>query len=159
MNDVKAHTKAETFTKMFQFQEGIYNNAFSDLTDEVALERPSKRSNHMNWLLGHILHCRFMLGNMIGIEAKNPFGNVYWDAIEDSAYPSIKEMLAEFPQISKKLEERLSHMTDDELNSKPNPDRPAPAELVSFFVYHEAYHLGQLGYARKIIGMEPLKSH
>ena len=159
MNDVKTNTKAETFGKMFRFQEGIYNNAFENLTEDVALKRPSERSNHMNWLLGHVLHCRFMLANMIGSAAKNPFENVYWDAIGNKDYPRIQEIQGQFPQIGKELEERLSHMSNDEMDSRPAPDKPSMAELVSFFVYHEAYHLGQLGYARKIVGLEPLKSH
>ncbi len=159
MTQEKTNVKAELFSSMFQFQGGIYKNALENLTDELAHQRPSDKSNHTNWLLGHILHCRYMLANMIGVEAKNPFDKTYWGAIEDKTYPEINEVTKHFPSISSLLVDKLSSMTDAELDAKPAPDKPSTADIVSFFVYHEAYHLGQIGYARKMIGLEALKSN
>jgi len=144
---------------MFKFQGGIYQNALEDLTEELALKRPSNKSNHANWLLGHILHCRYMLANMIGAKAENPFDEVYCDAIENGDYPTVEKVFAQFPIISEKVLDRLSGLTDSELDAKPAHDKPALADIVSFFVYHEAYHIGQLGYVRKLIGLAPMKSH
>ena len=100
-----------------------------------------------------------MLANMIGVEAENPFSNTYWGAIEDKDYPEIKEVTKHFPSITSLLINKLSIMTDAELDTKAAPDKPSTADMVSFFVYHEAYHLGQIGYARKMIGLEALKSN
>ena len=159
MTKEKTNLKAELFSNMFQFQCGIYQNALENLTDELANQRPSDKNNHTNWLLGHILHCRYMLANMIGVEAENPFDKIYWGTIEDKDYPKIKEVTKHFPIISSLLTDKLSKMTDAELDTKPAPDKPSTADIVSFFVYHEAYHLGQIGYARKMIGLETLKSN
>ena len=155
----KTNAKAELLSSTFKFQEGIFQNALIGLTDELAHQRPSEQNNHINWLLGHLLHCRYMLSNMLGIEAENPFGNSYWEAIENKAYPRLDELVKYFPTISSLLIEKLSDMTDEELDAKPAPDKPSTTEIVSFFAYHEAYHLGQIGYARKMIGLDALKSN
>ncbi len=159
MDVLTTNKKAGVYAAMFRFQEGIFNNAFDNLTQEDALERPSERSNHLNWLLGHILHCRYMLAGMVGVQLENPFGNLFWEPIADREYPGIDKIRDSFPVISEQLLTILSAFTDEELDAIPAPDQPSLSEIISFFAYHEAYHIGQLGYIRKFIGMEPLKSN
>ncbi len=159
MEVLTANKKAGVYTAMFRFQEGIFNNAFDNLTPEDALERPSGRSNHLNWLLGHILHCRYMLAALVGVQEQNPFGALFWDPITDVEYPSMEDIRATFPVISEKLLSKLVAFTDEELDAKPVQGQPSLSEIISFFTYHEAYHIGQLGYVRKFIGMGPLKSN
>jgi uncharacterized damage-inducible protein DinB len=159
MNDTTLMSKAEVFSNMFQFQSSIFHNALVQLTQEDSLKRPSPQSNHINWLLGHIVHCRYMIAGMIGVKAENPFGNRYWTPIDDASYPTLREIVETFPIISEKLLDRLSGMTNEDLEVSPAPGQPSWSDIVSFFVYHEAYHLGQIGYARKLIGLEAMKSN
>lgn len=153
-----ANVKAETFTGMFKFQEGIFNNAFDGLTNEKALIKPSEQSNHINRILGHVLHCRFMLINMLGDSSQNPFGNIYWEPNEKE-YPSIEEILEQWPIICKKLENKIKTMSDEQLDAQPEEKRPSLSNIISFFIYHESYHLGQVGYARKIVGLNAMKAN
>ncbi len=159
MIDQKTNTKAQTFVSMFQYQESIYNNAFENLENDTALVRPLTTANHMNWLLGHVLHCRYMLANMLGVEDQNPFGNLYWEKLEGENFKSIEEIKALFPSISEKLMRQIGSMTDEQLDNKSAPEKPALSDIISFFIYHEAYHIGQLGYARRLVGLEPMKSN
>ena len=159
MTEQKTNAKASLLGGMFVFHDRIFHNAFENLTEALALRRPSENSNHSNWVLGHILHCRYMLANMLGLEAVDPFGEIYWTGIENREYPTIAEISGHFPKISGKLMDKLSAMDDAELDARPAPDKPCLTDIVSFFVYHEAYHLGQLGYARKLIGLEAMVSH
>ena len=151
-------TKADLYDSMFRFQEGIYQNALLGMTEEQALCRPSDKSNHINWLMGHILHCRFMLTNMLGVKAENPFGNRYWSAIDEQEYPALEKVTGLLPAITATLTKKLTSLSDEEFDARPASDKPSVSDIVSFFVYHEAYHLGQIGYARKIIGLDPLQS-
>jgi uncharacterized damage-inducible protein DinB len=153
------NSKAEVFCGMFQFQGGIYNNALEGLSEKDALGRVLEKSNHTNWLLGHVLHCRYMLANMLGVQESNPFGKIYWGKMDEKNFPSFAEVTKHFPVISIKLIEKLSSLTDTELDAKPTADKPSLTEIISFFVYHEAYHIGQIGLTRKLIGLEPLKSN
>jgi len=159
MKAAKNNLKGDTFSGMFQFQSGIYDNAQVDLTEEVALKKASQNSNTINWLLGHILHCRFMLAKMIGVKVENPFGETYWGPLQDKKYPKVKEVVSHFPAVSKKLTSRISSMTNEELDARPAEGQPSLADIISFFAYHEAYHLGQIGFARRAIGLEAMKSN
>jgi hypothetical protein len=159
MKTQEANVKSELFCHMLEYQGGIFQNAFDNLTDEFALIRPSERSNHSNWLLGHIVHCRFMLAGMIGLEVKNPHEEIYWQAIDNIAYPSIERLNADFKNISSLLINEIGNLTDESLEDNSVAHQPPLAEWISFFAYHEAYHLGQIGYLRKLIGMESLKSN
>ena len=159
MQTTTSNVKAATFSGMFEFQGTIYENAQANLSEEQAQQRPGEHNNHINWLLGHVLHCRFMLANMLGVEAENPFGQRYWTAIEEVEYPAVAEVVQHFAGISSKLVAALNTMSDEQLDARPAEGKPSMSEIVSFFVYHEAYHLGQLGYARKAIGMEAMKAN
>jgi uncharacterized damage-inducible protein DinB len=151
-------TKAETFKHMFQFQMGIFNNALENLDDKKALIRMTNNTNHMNWLLGHILHCRYMLLNMLGNNEQNPFGQLYWTAIEDKPYPKIQEVISLMPGISQRLDATLSSLNDEKIEQE-NEDKSSLEGTLVFFAYHEAYHLGQLGLLRKAVGLGALKSY
>ncbi len=159
MIEQNTKVKAELFATFFQYQAGIFQNALMELTEENVLKRPSDRSNHINWILGHILHCRYMLAGRLGLDVESPFGDTYWKAIEDKKYPKMEEVVNDFPKISEKLIQQIKSKSDEELDHRAAQDQPSLADMLSFFSYHEAYHLGQIGYARKIIGLEAMKSH
>jgi len=150
--------KVDVYRRMFEFQQGIFQNALEDLSETAALQRPSSNSNHINWLLGHLLHCRYMLANVVGVPTTNPFGEIYWNALQDMNYPALIEVTAHWPEITSQLLEKLSTFCDDDLQSRESADKPSLEEMIAFFVYHEAYHLGQIGIVRKIIGVGAMKS-
>jgi uncharacterized damage-inducible protein DinB len=151
--------KQEVYRSMFEFQSGIFQNALEGLSESNVLTRPSPHANHINWLLGHLLHCRYMLAGMIGAQVHNPFEEMYWNSIEDKSYPKLIEIISRWPEATEKLLSRLSEMTDAELEARTATEKPTLEEMVSFFAYHEAYHLGQIGIVRKIIGLDAMKSH
>ena len=140
-----------TFESMFQFQESIFSNALDGITESDALRVISPHSNHINWLVGHIVHCRYMLVNMLGVQQTNPFEDLYWKASEAQSFSTLSDISKEFFRISDLLKDALLNPLGD--NSKATP------EMISFFIYHEAYHLGQIGYLRKALGMGVMKSH
>jgi hypothetical protein len=159
MTAQQKHSKSETLRGMFLFQRGIFENALDGLSDVAALKRISDTSNHMNWLLGHIVHCRFMLAGIVGIRESNPFGNTYWSGIEEKAYPNVSEVVLQMNSISEKLMAKLASLSDEALDATLGPDQPVLGDVISFFSYHEAYHLGQVGMVRKLVGLGSLKSN
>lgn len=159
MIEQQTHAKAETFVGMFQFQQGIFENALDNLSDGIALTCIPGIKNHMNWLLGHIVHCRFMLSGMIGLQKSNPFGDTYWTAVAETPYPNIEEIARQMTEISKSITNKIGELSDDDLMARSGKGEPNLNDVISFFAYHEAYHLGQIGLVRKGVGLGTLKSN
>jgi uncharacterized damage-inducible protein DinB len=100
-----------------------------------------------------------MLAGMIGLEEVNPFNKLYWSAIQERDYPGLADVVMEMNRISGKLLNQLATSTDESIFAEEAPGKPALAEIISFFAYHEAYHLGQIGLLRRLLGLSALKSH
>ena len=147
------------YTDQLAMQAGIFNNAFDGITDKDALKRPNGRVNHLNWLLGHLATCRFMLLNLIGGKENDPYFNLYFKAIADDArYPSLPVIKNNWEQATGLLIQKIESLTEEEMNLEIPGKGGRPKDFISFFIYHEAYHLGQVGYARKFLGLPVLQS-
>lgn len=150
---------ASAYTDMFNMQAGIFNNAFDGINDKDAVKRPNEQVNHLNWLLGHLATCGLMLLNLIGGKAADPHFNIYFKAISDETkYPSLAEIKDNWDFGTKLLIEKIESISEEEMETEIPGKGGRPKDFISFFVYHEAYHLGQIGYARKFLGLPVLKS-
>jgi uncharacterized damage-inducible protein DinB len=150
---------ASAYTDMFNMQTGVFNNALDGINDTDALKRPNDQVNHLNWLLGHVATCRLMLLNLIGGNAADPYFNIYFKAISgETNYPSLNEIKDNWDFATKLLIEKIESITEEEMEAEIPGKGGRPKDFISFFIYHEAYHLGQIGYARKFLGLPVLKS-
>jgi hypothetical protein len=144
-------------------QTRLLQNVISGINDEAAHKRLEGSPNHAAWITGHLVSSRYDLGNMIGINDKEPFPELLGNrkAIQpDLKYPSMSELTKGWDEIGKKLTKRLSEMTDEEL-SKPTPF-PIPTGnntilgLAAFISHHEAYSIGQLSIFRRFLGLSAM---
>jgi len=151
---------ASAYTDMFNMQSGIFNNALDGINDKDAVKRPNEQVNHLNWLLGHLATCRLMLLNLIGGKAADPYFNIYFKAISgETKYPTLQEIKDNWDFATKLLIEKIESITEEEMETEIPGKGGRPKDFISFFIYHEAYHLGQIGYARKFLGLPVLKSN
>ena len=147
------------YIDMFNMQGGIFNNAFDGIKDKDALKRPNDQVNHLNWLLGHIATCRYMLLNLLGGKEADQYFNIYFKALStDTNYPAIAEVKSNFDNATKLLIQKIESIAEEEMETQIPGKGGRPKDFISFFIYHEAYHLGQIGYARKFLGLPVLKS-
>lgn len=153
------NSKSLAFNQVLKQQDHIFQNAMAGLNEKQALQRPSDNTNHINWLLGHILHCRYMLANMLGEAVENPFGKTYFSPITNGDYPTVHQIAELWPAVTEKLTQKIAAFTEAGLDERSNPEGPAPSDLIAFFIYHEGYHLGQIGFIRKLLGFEPMKTN
>ena len=150
---------ATAYIDMLNMQAGIFKNAFDGITDKDALKRPNEKVNHINWLLGHLATCRFMLLNLIGCNENDPYFNIYFKAISpDTSYVSLQEIRSNWEKASVLLLKKIETISEEEMEEDLPGKKAKPKDFISFFIYHEAYHLGQVGYARKFLGLPILKS-
>ncbi|EJL75453.1 hypothetical protein [Chryseobacterium populi] len=119
------------------------------ITNEESMIFPNGEANCMNWIFGHLIYIRNAFLNVLGEES-------VWDNEKFSCYNrgeiplNRKEEFVTFEELKSYLKE-----SQDKLEAKLNILEsfvPETVEDISVLSYHEAYHSGQMGYLRRILG-------
>ena len=93
---VKAHS-THTLATQFDLQTRLFNNVLDDISDAEADERIRDTVNHIKWLAGHLTSSRFGMGKIGGLEAEDPWADLFSHGhglSEDADYPSIDAIKA-----------------------------------------------------------------
>lgn len=141
----------EELKTVFKFNAFVFNKNLEDLTQDESLMTPAEGGSCINWILGHILLTRDYIHELLGMEkiCSKEFGKTYEKGsgkINSGQAEDIKELLAKL----KTSQERLMKVLDEKdlrLEQKLLDEIPALS-------FHEAYHAGQTGILRRIIGKE-----
>ncbi len=148
------------FAQLLSVNDRLLGKALATVRSEDLARRPAPHSNPLVWVVGHVLATRNLLAKAAGATAlelawAESFGQKsVFD--ETAAHPSVEELRRVLGELSTQLQARLPLLTDAELSS-PAPRRFPAVEpnlrgMIAFLVYHEAYHVGQLGYLMKWLG-------
>jgi DinB superfamily len=149
--------------QLYAFNTNLYEKALEGLDREQALRQPTPNGNPILWIAGHLASSRFGIAAMLGQERPLPWAKVFHrgSTLEDpSALPELSVVLEGWRDISAVLVPRLAAATDAEL--APPAPRPFPIEdktirgAVTFLAFHEGYHLGQISYIRRGLGLSGL---
>ncbi|MCE7980459.1 MAG: DinB family protein [Caldilinea sp. CFX5] len=130
------------------------------LTHEQSLLQPAMRGNCMNWVLGHLLEGR----NGILQQLDQP---IVLPAPDDEFYkresapitptsPAVplQTLLAGLDEALVRIEQSLQSIAEEKMATIINEERQTTRRAsISFSVWHEAYHLGQLEYLRQLTGV------
>lgn len=137
----------------------LFEKAIDGLDREDLLTAVGPDCNPMIWILAHLTYTRCLLVNLLGAKLELPWEDRFGAGrkIEDpDEYPEAGEVVAIWKEVSEQLTTQLKQLSFEDL-SKPSPyDFPVPDKslrgAINFLAYHEAYHIGQLGYLRKWLG-------
>ncbi len=160
---MSANTSISPLIAQFNMQTRLFHNVLENF-DKNYDKRPGEKTNHAAWLAGHIAGTRINIANMIGVDYKNPYSDLYenFKPLDPaSKYPSLEDVKKTWNEVSPKFSERLNQL-DDKFLSAPAPFK-LPIEdgtmkgVLAFFSHHEAYHLGQLGTTRRYFGYDGMK--
>ena len=136
------------------------------MTDEQAALRPSASANSAAFVAAHVAEPRFYLLNMLGAEQSSPIAAYLEGArgIDDvKRFPPMLEIQRAWTDASHALRDRLDEMTTLELDASvacpfPLPiSDPTALSLLTFFVQHDSYHIGQLALLRKHAGLPAMQ--
>lgn len=131
------------------------------LTHEESLTQPAPAGNCLNWVLGHLVRSRNEALAVAGREPRFPAEELatyerggVWNPAR--ALP-LEELLSRFAALQEPLEQAVTAL-DAEALAAPAPFSPSgnPEEtvgtLLSGIGFHEAYHVGQTGLLRRLLG-------
>jgi len=131
------------------------------MTAEQSLAQPFPAGNCANWILGHMTNVQNGVMRLVGQEpvwVSDQLSNAGWNPITSRtkaiAWESLRDRMLDSRErcvaaISSLSEEKLA----DEV---PHPfgGTTSRGQLLSTLAFHQAYHAGQLGIARRIAGLE-----
>jgi len=148
-----------TTAQMFDTSAQLFNKAVAGLSDDQWLAQPGPDSNHLLWIAGHLIVARGKVLRMLGQEWSAPWESLFSRGAAQPApdsCPRPDEIQRAWKDVSERLPIALAH-ADSEFLSRPAAEgRPTldgtVGGTISFFSFHESYHLGQMGYLRKWLG-------
>jgi uncharacterized damage-inducible protein DinB len=131
------------------------------MTAEQSLAQPSPGGNCANWIVGHLTNVQNGVMQVIGqtpVWESDQLANAGWEPITGQ-----REAIAWDTMRDRMLGSRdrcvaaISSLGDAQMAEQvPHPfgGSTSRAELLSLLAFHQAYHAGQLGLARRVAGLE-----
>jgi hypothetical protein len=145
----------------FQFSVGAFvlERNLTGVTNEESLWAPQPGGNTMNWIVGHVVRARNQALGLLG--ATPLFEDADFEAygaasVATGALP-LDELKRRFDALGAPLDAALRRTSPQHLSAAApfsptgNPDETVGTLLASI-AFHEAYHLGQTGLARRLLG-------
>lgn len=153
------HPAAGPLGVIFTVNDTFINRSIDGLSEDELWHRPTDHTNPMYWLLGHIVHTRGALLRILGDEFRTGWGDRFQRGAvikARSEYPALAEIERVRTETSAKLAARLATITEAELTREATghqlPGSKTIGDQIAFLGLHEAYHVGQLAYVRKMLG-------
>ena len=139
----------------------LYLNVLDGVDDDAAQVRPCASANSLLFIALHVLDGRCFAARMLGADATHPYQEEL-DAVQSieemERFPELDGVRAAWREASEILEERLPELTAAELAEKAPTEFPVGDGTVlggaAFLGQHESYHIGQLAYVRRCLGLE-----
>jgi uncharacterized damage-inducible protein DinB len=153
----------KTLAYQFGLCSYVLERNLSQLSDEDSLVGPQRGGNCLNWVLGHLTYTRNMALGVVGQQplfAMEDF-KVYTGETpfrREDALP-LDELKRRFKATQEPLVKGLNGMSSDAMNTPApfsptgNPDETV-GTLLAAIAFHEAYHAGQTGILRRVVGRE-----
>ncbi len=143
----------------YRMNTDMLTKMVTDLSPEEWLRHPDGTSNHVAWIVGHVIWTRGRLLARLGTEWSQPWLELFGRGAkcgDDVAYPSHDTLLDAWRASSSVLCNALENATDEFL-AQPSVQGPPSSDgkqsgVVNFLAIHETYHLGQISYLRSWLG-------
>jgi uncharacterized damage-inducible protein DinB len=153
-------TPTEALKAQFDMQTRLFSNVLDGITEAEAGTRENDHVNHMKYIAGHVLNTRLgAVANFTGQQPDNTYAAQFGRGVAidpNASYPPLSEIAAKWKESAQKLSDGLANVPAEALASKSPAQFPIGDDTVqgalSFFLSHEAYHIGQLGLLRKMLG-------
>lgn len=151
---------ARSHAQLLPVHASLAAKAVGGLTAGELLRQPGEHGNPMLWILAHVVATRGDLLKMLGASWDQPAwaGAFARGTARPAAadYPPLAQVLATLTATEGSLRAALDTLTDEQW-SAPSPRSFPVADksmrgALAFFVFHEAYHVGQLAYLRRWLG-------
>ena len=157
------HIALKPIKEILQLNAFMYNLTFDGLDEKLARRQLQPNANSLTWLLGHTATSRFYIGELMGLDSKSPWGDLFNGSItkaDQTKFPPLTEIRQAWDGVSTKVMAELPKLDEAKLigplpGKFPTEEQTVLAGL-SFMSMHEAYHVGQISTQRRLLGIDSL---
>ncbi len=148
-----------TLNNTLKLNSKLFLNCFENITENESKQRINQNTNSFLFIAIHIVDARYYLLNFLSCNLQSPFEKLlkninHIDEIKH--YPPLSDILTAWETVSVELLNKFKELNDDDLSVKSSASFPLDDKTIlsgiTFFVQHESYHVGQLGFLRKCLG-------
>lgn len=155
--------KLEIIIPAYRMHSQSFKNVLDGITEEAGLKRIDNKTNHVVWMTGNLVNCRYWIGNLLGIADKDPYEGLFKEgrALDESLnYPTLEELKKNFATISPKVYQKLLTATDEQLDKAYSFGMNVPfvkenvLNMIGMCIGREDYLFGQIGLMRKMLDLK-----
>lgn len=152
-------TDFSNISGMYKINTDIVNKAIARVSGEHWFLKPGDESNHLLWVLGHMVWARANTLKFFNEHVDIPGGSLFARGANLAApedYPNVDEIKSAWNEVSQKLLTTLAS-PPEEILGKPAPEFPPSFDgkisgNLAFLAFHDTYHVGQLSFLTKWLG-------
>ena len=148
--------------QIYALNTRMYEQGVEGVDDQSLRRRPADGNNPLLWIAGHLASTRFGVCQILGVNREIPWGKTFFRgaSVDPAALPAMEGIRESWREISGLLQQRLEAVSEAEL-AAPAPKRfPIPDTTVrgavTFLGWHEGYHIGQMSFVRRWLGLPGL---
>jgi uncharacterized damage-inducible protein DinB len=156
----------ETLEQQLRICHSLVKANVGGVTHEESLQQPEPAGNCLNWVLGHLVATRSAFLRGLGGEPVwtqeecRPYDRHAPPIGDDSAATPLAEIWKAYDLSQERLLTAVAGLTPERLVAPvPAELRGGPAKtvgaLLAFLGVHDAYHTGQTGVLRRLLGKPP----
>jgi uncharacterized damage-inducible protein DinB len=145
---------------IFKINNNLVARSLDGLSDEDMWQRPMGSGNPIGWLLGHVTGIRSTILGRLGAPFDTGWGSTFARGSQVQGpldYPSRHDIEAQWKETHHRMRDAFASATPELLAQKlgrdlPGLPDPLIGEALAFFAFHESYHVGQMGYVKRLLG-------
>lgn len=160
------HTSLRPLYDLVRLNSYLMMETIEQFDEDKAKERVLGGSrNSFKFVLGHIVWSRCRIADLLGESQSFPWlgkfagGQSHSDG---SDYPALSELAAAYEDVALALEEAFEGLSEDEFMSRtdnvPGEQENTVRGAISFWVWQDSYHMGQVGSILTTLGLTDLKT-
>lgn len=154
------HPAIKPVAFIFASNDGLAERSFQGVAEADLWKRPTPQTNGMLWIFAHMVATRANVLKLLGDNFDTGWGETFGRgaALQDtSGYPTREKIDEVSREVNRRLYTALGRLTDADV-SKPASRAFTNAvqtlgDQVAFLAMHDTYHVGQLAYVRKALGL------
>jgi uncharacterized damage-inducible protein DinB len=149
----------EPLALIFKLNNNLIARSLDGLSDEEVWTQPSGSGNPIAWLVGHLTETRAGMLSEMGMPFNYGWTRVFQrgSALQDrSGYPTREAIETAWTATHAAMRDAFASVAPERLAGPvtrlPVPGVETLTDLIAFCGFHEAYHVGQIGFIRKQLG-------